>query len=74
MINSKGDFFVADSGNGRIVHLTRPGRIFRNGAARAKRRDNSRRLMAWPSTRDDRIYVADRGNNRVQVFYARRAS
>src|SRR6185436_2472468 len=62
VISSKGDLYIADSGNRRIVRLTAEGRYLSEWGGEFKLCHG----LAIDSR--DHIYVADRGNNRVQVF------
>jgi sugar lactone lactonase YvrE len=64
VISSKGDLYVADSGNRRIVRLTPAGVYLSEWGSEFKLCHG----LAIDSR--DHIYVADRGNNRVQVFDA----
>jgi len=62
VISSKGDLYIADSGNRRIVRLTPAGRYVSEWGSEFKL------CHGLAIDARDYIYVADRGNNRVQVF------
>ena len=62
VISSKGDLYIADSGNRRIVRLTTAGRYVSEWGSEFKL------CHGLAIDLRDHIYVADRGNNRVQVF------
>jgi DNA-binding beta-propeller fold protein YncE len=68
VINSHGDLFVADSGNGRIVHLAASGMYLGEWGAKGEAPGQFKTAHGLAIDAQDRIYVADRGNNRVQVF------
>jgi DNA-binding beta-propeller fold protein YncE len=68
VIDSRGDLFVADSGNGRIVHLTAAGAYAGEWGGKGEAPGQFKTAHGLAIDPQDRIYVADRGNNRVQVF------
>jgi streptogramin lyase len=68
VINSHGTLFVADSGNGRIVHLSASGAYLGEWGTKGEGPGQFKTAHGLAIDRQDRIYVADRGNNRVQVF------
>lgn len=68
VFNSKGEMYVADSGNGRIVHLDATGRYLSQWGKKGKGQGEFSTAHGLAIDKADRIYVADRGNNRVQVF------
>lgn len=73
VFNSAGEIYVADAGNGRIVHLKSDGTIIREwGKKGGKDRPHGPGEFAAAHgiaiDRNGRIYVADRGNKRIQVF------
>jgi peptidylamidoglycolate lyase len=70
VISSKGDLYVADSGNGRIVHLTPAGRYVSEWGHKGTEPGEFKLCHGLAIDARDHIYVADRGNNRVQVFDA----
>jgi DNA-binding beta-propeller fold protein YncE len=65
---SNGDIYVADSGNGRIVHLNKSGQFVSQFGKKGKEKGQFATAHGLGIDSKDRIYVADRGNNRVQVF------
>lgn len=65
---SNGDIYVADSGNGRIVHLNKNGQFVSQWGKKGKGKSEFQTAHGLAIDAQDRIYVADRGNNRVQVF------
>lgn len=65
---SNGDLYVADSGNGRIVHLDSTGKYLGQFGKKGKGNGEFATAHGLAIDRQNRIYVADRGNNRVQVF------
>src|SRR6516164_2718800 len=68
VIDSHGTMFVADSGNGRIVHLDASGAYLSEWGAKGDAPGQFKMAHGLAIDTRDRIYVADRGNNRVQVF------
>jgi sugar lactone lactonase YvrE len=68
VIDSHGTMFVADSGNGRIVHLDASGAYLSEWGAKGDAPGQFKMAHGLAIDARDRIYVADRGNNRVQVF------
>ena len=65
---SDGDIFVADAGNGRIVHLSPEGEFLGQWGRKGEAEGEFAAAHGIGIDERDRIYVADRGNNRVQVF------
>lgn len=65
---SNGDLYVADSGNGRIVHLDRNGKFLSQFGKKGKGVGEFATAHGLAIDKQNRVYVADRGNNRVQVF------
>lgn len=65
---ANGDMYVADSGNGRIVHLNKNGQFVSQFGKKGKEKGQFSTAHGLAIDSKDRIYVADRGNNRVQVF------
>ena len=65
---SDGTFFVADSGNGRIAHCAADGKVLSSFGRKGKAEGEFALAHALAIDSRDRIYVADRGNHRVQVF------
>jgi DNA-binding beta-propeller fold protein YncE len=68
VISSKGDLYIADSGNGRIVRLTSAGRYVSEWGSKGTAAGEFKLCHGLAIDSRDHIYVADRGNNRVQVF------
>ena len=68
VFSSKGDIYVADSGNGRIVRLDKNGKFVSQWGKKGKATSEFSTAHGLAIDAQDRIYVADRGNNRVQVF------
>jgi streptogramin lyase len=68
VISSKGELFIADSGNGRIVHLSHNGKFIAEWGSKGAGKSEFKTAHGLAIDQDDRIYVADRGNDRVQVF------
>jgi DNA-binding beta-propeller fold protein YncE len=73
VFNSAGEIYVADAGNGRIVHLKKDGSWIREwGRKGGKGQPHGPGEFAAAHgiaiDRAGRIFVADRGNNRIQVF------
>ncbi len=70
---SNGDVYVADTGNGRIVHLKHDGSFVaawgqKGGKGKPHGSGEFAAAHGLAIDRNDNIYVADRGNNRIQVF------
>jgi hypothetical protein len=68
VIASNGDLYIADTGNGRIVHTTATGKFISQFGAKGKEPGQFTTAHGLAIDGKDRIYVADRGNNRVEVF------
>jgi DNA-binding beta-propeller fold protein YncE len=68
VFNQKGELFVADSGNGRIVHLNGDGTYISEWGTKGEAPGQFKMAHGLAIDSEERIYVADRGNNRVQVF------
>ncbi len=68
VFSTKGDIYVADSGNGRIVRLDKNGKFISQWGKKGKATGEFGTAHGLAIDTQDRIYVADRGNNRVQVF------
>lgn len=65
---TNGDIYVADAGNGRIVHLSSDGKFIGQWGRKGSAEGEFAAAHGIGIDSRDRIYVADRGNNRVQVF------
>lgn len=63
-----GTAYVADTGNGRIVHMSATGELLGSWGKKGKGEGEFATAHAIAIDSRDRVYVADRGNNRVQVF------
>jgi DNA-binding beta-propeller fold protein YncE len=70
VFSSKGEIYVADSGNGRIVHLDAKGKFLNQWGKKGKGPSEFTTAHGLAIDKQNRVYVADRGNNRVQVFDA----
>jgi DNA-binding beta-propeller fold protein YncE len=68
VIASNGDLYIADTGNGRIVHTTAAGKFIAQFGSKGKEPGQFTTAHGLAIDQKDRIYVADRGNNRVEVF------
>jgi hypothetical protein len=69
--NSKGDVYVADSGNHRIVRLFNTGNQLEYHSSFGKRGSEPGSLefpLQVAQDNSKRIYVSDTGNNRIQVY------
>lgn len=66
---STGDFYVSDGyGNSRVVHYSKAGEPIASFGRRGKAAGELDLPHGITIDAQDRIYVADRGNQRVQVF------
>ena len=68
VLASNGDLYIADSGNGRIVHTTAEGKFISQFGAKGKGPGQFTLAHGLAIDPQDRIYIADRGNNRVEAF------
>ncbi len=68
VFSSTGEMYVADSGNGRIVHLDSNGKFLSQFGKKGKGNGEFSTAHGLAIDKQNRLYVADRGNNRVQVF------
>ena len=66
--SSKGELFIADAGNGRIVRLSADGKYINSWGAKGTGDGEFAAAHGLTVDSRDRVIVADRGNNRVQVF------
>ena len=66
--DSKGNLYVADAGNGRIVHFDAKGNFVSQWGKKGKGPGEFSTAHGLAIDQKNRVYVADRGNNRVQVF------
>ncbi len=69
--NPRGDVYVADTGNDRIVRMFNPKKRLRFVSAIGKRGTGPGEFLQPEDVALDskgRVYVADTGNNRIQVF------
>lgn len=73
VFNSRGEIYIADAGNGRIVHLSGDGAWLGEWGHKGPK-DKPHGPSEFAAAhgiaidRSGRIYVADRGNKRIQVF------
>ncbi len=70
VFTSKGEIIVADAGNARLVKLTSDGKVIKTWGKKGKGDGEFNLAHSLSIDKQDRIYVGDRGNNRVQVFDA----
>jgi DNA-binding beta-propeller fold protein YncE len=63
-----GSLYIADTGNGRIVHTSAAGKFIAQFGAKGKEPGQFTTAHGLAIDKNDRVYVADRGNNRVEVF------
>jgi len=69
--NSRGDVYIADTGNHRIVRLFNPGRALKYASAIGDRGSSPGKFYSPYGVALDsqgRIYVTDRDNHRIQVL------
>ncbi len=71
-IGANGDIFVADghevNGNNRVVKLTKDGKFIKAWGATGYAPGEFRTLHAIAIDPSGRVFVADRDNNRIQIF------
>ena len=65
---SNGDVYVADAGNGQIVHLRPDGSYVGEWGRKGAGEGEFAAAHGIAVDSADRVYIADRGNHRVQVF------
>lgn len=71
-IDSKGDLYISDEVEGKVRVYNQEGKLLSAfGRPGSKTGEFSRPLGVWADVRD-RIYVADSGNRRIQVFQVRK--
>jgi DNA-binding beta-propeller fold protein YncE len=68
VFNSAGEIYIADAGNGRIVHLNKDGSFIRAWGKKGTGPSEFAAAHGIAIDRAGRVFVADRGNNRIQVF------
>jgi sugar lactone lactonase YvrE len=68
VFTSKGDMVIADAGYARIIVASPHGHLIRSWGSKGKSDGQFAAAHGLAIDARDRIYVADRGNNRVQVF------
>ena len=68
VFSSTGEIFVADAGNGRIVHLSANGKWLDEWGKKGTEPGEFKLAHSLAIDSRDRIYVGDRGNNRIQIF------
>jgi len=72
VISANGDIFFADGhfdgGNNRIVKFDRNGKLLKEWGKTGCAPGEFRQMHAIAIDPDGRVFVADRGNNRVQIF------
>lgn len=65
---SNGHYYVADAGNGRIIHFDANGKFVGQWGKKGKGPGEFSAAHSLTIDKQDRIYVGDRGNKRIQVF------
>lgn len=65
---STGEMIVADAGSGRLLKLAPDGRLLASWGRKGKGPGEFAAAHGLAIDAEDRIYVADRGNHRVQIF------
>ncbi|MBM3814305.1 MAG: hypothetical protein FJW20_21985 [Acidimicrobiia bacterium] len=68
VFTSRGDIVIADAGYARIIVSSPHGHVIRSWGSKGKGDAQFAAAHGLAIDAKDRIYVADRGNNRVQVF------
>jgi DNA-binding beta-propeller fold protein YncE len=68
VIASNGDLYIADTGNGRRVHVTAEGKFLSQFGEKGKGPGQFTTAHGLAIDGKNNIYVADRGNNRVEMF------
>ena len=68
VFDTKGNMYVADAGNARIVKLDPGMQVIKTWGKKGKGDGEFNLAHSLSIDKQDRIYVGDRGNNRVQVF------
>jgi DNA-binding beta-propeller fold protein YncE len=68
VFDSRGNFYVADSGNARIVKLDPEGKFLAAWGQKGKADGQFATAHSLAIDSADRLYVGDRGNQRVQLF------
>ncbi|MDZ7262453.1 MAG: NHL repeat-containing protein, partial [candidate division KSB1 bacterium] len=69
--NARGDVYVADTGNHRVVRLFNPGRSLKFVGSIGRRGNKKGEFQAPRGVALDsrgNLYVSDTGNNRIQIF------
>ncbi len=68
-VNSAGQLFVADSGNGKLIELDwKNGKVVSSFGSRGKGRGQFRKISALALSEDGRLAIGDDGNHKVEVY------
>ena len=68
VFSSNKHLYVADAGNGRILHFDAAGKLVSQWGKKGKGPGEFTLAHSMTIDKRDRIYIGDRGNNRVQMF------
>lgn len=68
VFGARGRYYVADAGNGRVVHFDAAGNLAGQWGKKGKGPGEFSTAHSLAIDRQGRVYVGDRGNQRIQVF------